>query len=291
MTLSLNHLYNSGREGAWKIALFEAMVKLAIAAKQNTILDQILQDLDRLFQLWHVAEAEKSRIHYSLHTLLAESDPWLSHVHMLKWLESFKSESDAAQHVDQLTAAITSALARSTVFQYQSIASSHAAAAVAKKNADLIKLAQIFTSGSYNDLIAFSKASPAVFAAPLSLEAATTKIRILTIVSLANKSAIIPYETIAKEIGVSVDDAESWVLDTISEGLLEAKLDHLSSSVFVTYAFRREFGNAQWKDLQDKLSKWMDNIQGMISVIRDARSHGKEGQHTALKHGLVGSSQ
>lgn len=266
-------------------------MKLAIATKQSNILSTVLQDLDRLSHLWGVSEAEKQNIHQSLHQLLAESDPWLSHVHMLKWLEAFKTEAECASKIAEITAAVTQSIALPFVFQYQSLVNSPAAAAVAKTNPDLVRLAKILINGSFKDFVAFSKASPGVFTGPISMEAIATKMRILSIVSLANSSTNISYQKIADEIEVPLEDAETWVLDAVAEGLLEAKLDHLSSSIYVTYAFRREFGMDQWKDLQDKLGKWMDNIQGMITVIRDARTHGKEGQHTALKQGLVGSSQ
>jgi hypothetical protein len=286
-------MFNSGRDAAWRIAFFEAIVKLAIASKQSNVLENVLQDLDRLFQVWTVSEAEKARLHLLLHTLLAESDPWLSHVHHMKWLESFKTESDCEKQVEELTKAITLALAKSDVFQFQSLISSTAAAVVAKSNPDLIKLANIFTRGTYKEFLDWSKTTNLFKSTPaLSIDAAATKIRILTITSLAQERTNIPYQDIATALDIAVEDAESWVLDAIADGLLDAKLDHLSSSIFVTYAFRREFAPAQWNDLHDKLGKWMDNIKGMLSVIRESRSHPgatNTQQHIALKQGLVGN--
>ena len=285
-------MFNSGVQASWKIAFFEAIVKLGIAAKQSNVLDSAMQDVDRLLTVWGVNDVEKMRLHFSLSKLLADSDPWLSHVHQLKWVESFKTEADCEKHLSELTEAIQAVLARPDVFQYQSLVGSPAAAAVSKKHPDLIKLAHIFTRGTYQEFVIFSKATT-IFSAPspLSLDASVTKIRILTLVSMAQERSNIPYQAIASALEVNLEDAESWVLDAVAEGLLDAKLDHLSSSIFVTYAFRREFAPAQWNDLHDKLGKWMENIKGMLGVLHEARTHPtKEAQHSALKHALVGSA-
>ena len=291
---SLNHMYNSGTEASWKIAFFEAIVKLSVAAKQSTVLDNVLQDLDRLVHLWGISEEEKAKLHHQLSALLAESNPWVAHVHQMKWLESFKTEAEAEAHSSELTAAFVSAIGRPDVFQYQTLISSIAAQVIAKSNPDLLKLAAILHNGSYQDFETFSKSGTKILSATnLSVDALATKMRILTLVSLAQENTKIPYETIASSLSVSADDVESWVLDTISEGLIDAKLDHFSNSVYITYAFQRSFGTPQWVDLRDKIGKWMENIKGMIGVIHDSRSQhqGKAAQGEALKQALVGNAQ
>lgn len=283
-------MFNSGVQSSWKMAFFEAIVKLAIAAKQSGILDSAMQDIDRLLPTWGASDEEKMRLHFSLSKLLVESEPWLSHIHQMKWVESFKTDADCEKHLADLTQAIQGAVARPDVFQYQTIASSHAASAVSKSNPELIKLVGIFTRGTYQEFVSFSK-STTLFSSPspLSSTAAATKMRILTLVSLAQEKSNISYQAIASALEVPVEDTETWVLDAISEGLLDAKLDHLSSSIFVTYAFRREFAPSQWNELHNKLGKWMENIKGMLSVLREARAHPtKEAQQSALKHALVG---
>lgn len=273
--------------------MLTVIVKLAIEAKQNTILENVLQDLDRLFQLWNASAEDRANVHYLLHTLLAESDAWLSHVHLMKWLESFKTEAECEKEVEKLTKAVAAAVAKSDVFLYQSLVNSAAARVVAKSNPDLIKLATIYVNGSYKDLIDLTKTSKIFTTVPgLTQEAAVTKIRLLTLTALAQEKTNIPYQQIATALDVPLDDAESFVLDAISEGILDAKLDHLSSSIFVTYALRREFATAQWTDLHNKLGKWLDNIKGMLNVIRESRSHqGSTQQHLALKQGLVSATQ
>lgn len=283
-------MYNSGNTASWKVAFFQAIVKLSIAAKQSNVLDSVLQDLDRLTHLWGVSAEEKAKLHYQLSLLLADSNPWVAHVHQTKWLESFKSEADCQSHVTELTQAFVAAIGRPDVFQYQTLISSPAAKVVSAANPELIKLATLLHNGSYQEYDAFTK-STKIFASfsALSVETIATKMRILTLVSLAQENTKIPYSTIAAALAVPADDVEAWVLDTISEGLIDAKLDHYSDSVYITYAFQRSFGTPQWVELRDKIGKWMENLKGMIAVIHDSRSHqGKAAQGEALKQALVG---
>lgn len=288
----LNHMYNSGTGVALKFALLEAIIRLAIETKQADVVDAILQDLDRLLAQWSVSDAERSRVHHLLSILLADTDPWISHVHRMKWFESFKSTSDCEEVAAELTQAMIAALNRPDVFQYQTLCSAPAASVVSKSNPDLIKLAHIYTNGLYKDFVEFSKSTSLFSNNTLSLEVASTKSRILTLVSLAQEKSTVSYQSIATALDVPLEDAEQWALDAIAEGLLDAKLDHLSSSILVSYAFRREFGDSQWVDLHNKLGKWMENIKGMITVIRDARSQtSKQSQHNTLKQGLLATAQ
>lgn len=284
-------MYNAGTEAGWKLAFFQAIVKLAIATKQSNVLDSVLQDLDRLVHLWNISAEDKAKLHHQLSVLLAESDPWLSHVHQAKWYESFKTEEAVKPVINELTDALVAMLSRADVFQYQTIVSALATKVISNTNHDLLTLASLLNKGTYSDFTKFAAQTKLFSSTPaLKLDVITTKMRILTVVDLAQDCNKIAYQTIASELSVPVEDVEMWVLDTISEGLIEAKLDHYSNSVFVSYAFRREFGAAQWTDLRDKVGKWMENVKGMISVIHDSRAQqGKVAQGESIKQALIGA--
>ena len=64
-----------------------------------------------------------------------------------------------------------------------------------------------------------------------------------------------------------MSEVEAWVVSTISEGLIDARMDQLTSSVVVTRAMQREFGNAQWLALQAKLAAWKQSVAGLLAVV------------------------
>lgn len=71
---------------------------------------------------------------------------------------------------------------------------------------------------------------------------------------------------------VPVAEVESWVVQAIAEGLIDAKMDQPASTVTVTRAMQREFGAAQWGSLQSKLRAWRDSVAGLLSMVEGPAS-------------------
>ena len=76
---------------------------------------------------------------------------------------------------------------------------------------------------------------------------------------------------------VPVDEVEAWVVSTISEGLIDARMDQLTSSIVVTRAMQREFGQVQWTQLQAKLAAWTASVSQLLTSIEQRGG----GDHTA----------
>jgi len=76
---------------------------------------------------------------------------------------------------------------------------------------------------------------------------------------------------------VPVTEVEAWVVSTISEGLIDARMDQLTSSVVVTRAMQREFGSAQWLALQAKLAAWKTSVAGLLAVVEQRTGGGGGG--------------
>ena len=75
-------------------------------------------------------------------------------------------------------------------------------------------------------------------------------------------------------------EVEAWVVSTISEGLIDARMDQLTSSVVVTRAMQREFGSGQWLALQAKLAAWKASVAGLLAVVEQrSASVGGGGDH------------
>jgi translation initiation factor 3 subunit M len=66
---------------------------------------------------------------------------------------------------------------------------------------------------------------------------------------------------------VPVSEVESWVVQAIAEGLIDAKMDQPAATVTVTRAMQREFGTAQWGSLQAKLRAWRDSVSGLLAMV------------------------
>ena len=66
---------------------------------------------------------------------------------------------------------------------------------------------------------------------------------------------------------VPLADVESWVVQAIAEGLIDARMDQATSLVTVTRATQREFGTAQWAQLHTKLRAWRDSVSGLLALV------------------------
>ena len=61
--------------------------------------------------------------------------------------------------------------------------------------------------------------------------------KLLTLCTLGSKMKFLSYTKIAEELEVDVDDVEMWVVDAISNKLLEASMDQFQSQVQVVSAY------------------------------------------------------
>ena len=76
-----------------------------------------------------------------------------------------------------------------------------------------------------------------------------------------------------------MSEVEAWVVSTISEGLIDARMDQLTASVVVTRAMQREFGQPQWLALLAKLAAWKSSVAGLLTLVEQRGGGGGEQHH------------
>lgn len=81
-----------------------------------------------------------------------------------------------------------------------------------------------------------------------------------------------PHTHTLNSVQVPVSEVEAWVVSTISEGLIDARMDQLTSSIVVTRAMQREFGQVQWTQLQAKLAAWTASVSLLLTSIEQRDS-------------------
>jgi len=93
--------------------------------------------------------------------------------------------------------------------------------------------------------------------------------RLLQLCSLASgDQKEISYAAIAKSLQVAEGDVENWVVDSISQGLLEASMDQFKQCITVTRCVQRSFGPEHWKSLSVKLSAVRRNVGQILETIK-----------------------
>ena len=75
----------------------------------------------------------------------------------------------------------------------------------------------------------------------LDHEACSTKMRLLSLVSLAQAEKELGYAKIASALQVDVGEVELWCMRAIEAGLMVAKMDQVREVVVVTFCLRVSF--------------------------------------------------
>ncbi|EOD36444.1 hypothetical protein EMIHUDRAFT_226502 [Emiliania huxleyi CCMP1516] len=107
------------------------------------------------------------------------------------------------------------------------------------------------------------------------------KMRLLSLTSLCVAHKELTYAAVAEAndrsiecvfaLRVSADEVEHWVVETISAGLIVAKMDQVRSTVVVSGCLEREFGKEQLGRLQGSLEGWAASVQSLLKVVADSK--------------------
>ncbi|CAN0360835.1 unnamed protein product, partial [Hapterophycus canaliculatus] len=94
------------------------------------------------------------------------------------------------------------------------------------------------------------------------------KLRMLSVVSLAHASKVVPYATIKEALGMdNVRHLEDLIFDTMYSGLLQGKLDQRQEVLKVKYAMARDVREADLVKMMEKLDNWASTTQVLLATL------------------------
>jgi translation initiation factor 3 subunit M len=100
----------------------------------------------------------------------------------------------------------------------------------------LVALLRIICDGSLEEYLAFQTANASLFATyKLDTSAIERNIKLLALCSLAAQATdkTVTYEAIRAALKIDLSEVELWTIEAISENLLEASIDQLTSTVTI----------------------------------------------------------
>lgn len=86
------------------------------------------------------------------------------------------------------------------------------------------------------------------------------KMRILSLMSLAESSKDLSFDLLQNELKITADEIESFVIDAIRTKYIRCKIDHLARNVTVMSVSYRTFTKQNWNALKERLEKWRENL-------------------------------
>lgn len=136
------------------------------------------------------------------------------------------------------------------------------AASAAPTHPQYFQLLQIFAFGKYRDYLDRRKELP-----DLSPQACT-KLRQLTIVSLAQETKHISYSKLLSELEIAdVRQLEDLIIDVIYADIIRGKLDQKNKQLQVDSAIGRDVKPNETKDILRVLESWSNACEGVLANI------------------------
>ncbi|KAK9248401.1 hypothetical protein V1506DRAFT_452545 [Lipomyces tetrasporus] len=248
--------------------VFLTVLDVAIATGNTSLLLPQLKQLPTWFEEWSISSADQVELLVKIGSKLETADAHAA----LKYLQEAHSVAVAASI--PIDPAMTSnmvviAMKDLSFLDYDSILSLAGTVSSA-----LVELLKVFVTGTLADFKAFSAAHPDVFSSNgLDREALTTKIRLLTLSTLAGSSPnfTVSYSSIASALEIPEEEVEFWIIDVIRAGLLEGKMSQLERKLFVHQVATRTFGETEWNVIARQLDVWKTSLRDVLTVVRNAR--------------------
>lgn len=288
---ALTHVFNAVDERGSKLALLAAAISYASTSKQLDQLAPFLAGAATWQRDWQLTDVEARTLWLLLSDAYGKAgDGHAAQAFLIRYLSTFEAEA-AAGSLSAAALEEAKAHAKEAALGYirapalsQRSALAHLAVVRALKDdaryAKLHELLTIFATQGLPEYAAFHAANgPLVASLGVDHEASLRAMRLLTLTSLAaGAKGPLSYDAVAAAISVPVADVESWVVQAIGEGLIDARMDQTKGELTVTRATQRDFGAAQWTHLQSKLRAWRDSVSGLLSLVEGGSAAGAGGR-------------
>ena len=138
----------------------------------------------------------------------------------------------------------------------------------------LLTLLNIFAFGTYRAL-----AEAAEGALPPVTEGMRRKLRLLTLVTMAETRRLLPYSALQQELGIaSVRELEDLVIEGISCGAVGGKLDQRAQHFEVDFATGRDVRRIEVGAIVAVLEAWGNNCENALATI-GSQVDKVEGEH------------
>ncbi|KAI9566973.1 hypothetical protein HD554DRAFT_2111667 [Boletus coccyginus] len=134
--------------------------------------------------------------------------------------------------------------------------------AASEQHAPFLSLLQLFSYRTFRDYLEHKDSLP-----PLN-QAQTTKLKYLTIVTLATERHILPYTLLLEELQVAtIRELEDLIIDAIYLDVLRGKLDQKEQQLEIEYTMGRDLEPGKLEKLLEALQNWATTTAVVLSEL------------------------
>lgn len=211
--------------------------QIKVAGKAGMI-DQISVSLDQVkswIKMWEV-DGEKARVVYRLlfDALTEDRQSEEATKVMVELLRTY-SDENASEVKDDAKNCIVSLLGRPNVLIMDFLLTLPPVRAL--QGEPIYQLLSIFVSGRLSDYVEFyEKNKDFVDSCGLSHEKNLHKMRVLTFMSIGEAKSEVSFEDLCKELNISSDEVEEFVIEALRSQLIRTKVDQVNKKVIIRYS-------------------------------------------------------
>ncbi|KAN0101019.1 hypothetical protein V8E55_001003 [Tylopilus felleus] len=134
--------------------------------------------------------------------------------------------------------------------------------ATSEQHAPFFSLLQLFAYRTFRDYLAHKDSLPALN------QAQVTKLKYLTIVTLATERHILPYSVLLEELQVAtIRELEDLIIDAIYLDVLRGKLDQKEQQLEIEYTMGRDLEPGKLGDVLEALQSWVTTTATVLSEL------------------------
>merc|ERR1719238_2310635 len=190
---------------------------------------------------------------------------------MHKCMKLYEDGGDVAEAAEGAVMLIRHTLMAPGVLDISDVLALRAVQGLTKtKDGRLVDMLTLFRNGDLEGFGKFSAKHKDLFGEGegcLSFASCETKMKLLTLSTLAGAGSELPLSAVAAKLKLSEDEAETWVIRAVSSGVLDARVDQPKRMVIVKSVFKRTFEQDDWSKLHDQLGQWINNLERLQETI------------------------
>ena len=96
------------------------------------------------------------------------------------------------------------------------------------------------------------------------------KMRILTLISLAEKATEIFFSQIQKELRLEPQEVEKFIIATLKTKLMTARIDQAAKKLHVQSVVKRALNKNHWIEIRKILATWRANVRNLKDNMSEA---------------------
>jgi COP9 signalosome complex subunit 7 len=134
------------------------------------------------------------------------------------------------------------------------------------ENEPHLRQLEMFAYGTYSDYRSAPEGS-----LPALKPAALHKLRMLSILALAQSRREVPYSLLQSELDISsIRGVEDIIIDTIYAGLIQGRLDQKAGALRIKYAMPRDVKVEDVPSMIESLDDWSQRAESMLAALDES---------------------